>query len=180
MLLVAILAVAGGLTIVLVTSPQSWELGPAAWLQALQPSATPAPATATPDYTGTPTVTPLPTATATSTRAPTATLLPTEALPTRTPTVATPAASPTLSPDDLPDDVKALAVVIVEGAGSARLRDVPAGENIVTAVENGTQVEVLFGEVEIENVVWVQVRVRPNTIGWMADYLLKILVSRPE
>ena len=178
MLIVAVLAIAGGLTIVLVTSPKSWELGPAAWLQGLQPSATPAPATATPDYTPTPTVTPSPTITATATRGPTATLLPTVAFPTPTPPG--PAASPTLSVDDLPDDVKALAIVVVEGAGSARLRDVPAGENIVTAVANGTQVEVLFGQVEVDGIVWVQVRVKNNTIGWMANYLLKILISRPE
>ncbi|MEP7357561.1 MAG: hypothetical protein ABI847_10010 [Anaerolineales bacterium] len=176
LVIVAIMAVLGGLAIVAVTSPQSWQLGPMAWLQ--QRGGT---STQQPVLTATPSPSPSPlaaTATATlvrPTQAPVVTVTSTRAADTATPDpVAT--VTPT---QELPPDVVALAVVVVEGATRARVRDLPNGENTVTAVENGTEVQVLVGSVKINDITWLQIRLPSGDVGWMADYLLRITQTRP-
>ena len=191
LIIVAILAIVGGLTIVIVTSPKSWELGPAAWFQGPSPSLTPVPPSATPlpTDTATPTTVP-PTRAPTSTLGPTATrALPTETAPVEdagtltatvdgTPAPATPI--PAVTSNTLPEDVYGLAVVsLTAGATSARLRDLPNGEQIIAAVPNGTDVTVLFGRVEANDNMWVQVRLESGTEGWMAEFLLRYTVRRP-
>src|SRR5438876_62238 len=104
--IVALLAVGGGLAIVIVTSPQSWEFGPAAWLQSL--AGTPVRATRRPTPSPTPSPAP-PTATATPTARPTITILTLTAGPSDTPT---PDMTVTGTLPPLPDDVRALAVVV--------------------------------------------------------------------
>ena len=73
----------------------------------------------------------------------------------------------------------ALAEVVVDGAARARLRDTPNGENTVTAVDNGTEVQVLAGNVTVNDVTWLQIRLSDGDVGWMADYLLRITRTRP-
>src|SRR5262249_26453516 len=141
LVLVAILAVVGGLAVVIVTSPQSWQAGPAIWIQSLIATPTPFPTSVPPTATNTP----LP---ATATLTPTArppgpaaivTLAPTQTNPP------TPEVTATETPEALPTDVTALALVVVDSAVSARVRNQPGGDTIVAAVPNGTQVQVLGG-----------------------------------
>jgi len=170
LVLVAILAMAGGLAVVIVTSPQSWQAGPATWIQALITTPTPFPTAVPP--------------TATDTQAPaTATLVATvrptgpAAVVSLAPTVAdtaTPEPTVTMTPEALPTDVTALAVVVVESVGSARVRNQPGGDTVVAAVPSGTEVQVLGGRVEFNNVVWLQIRVAGGQVGWIADFLLRI------
>ena len=170
LVLVAILAVVGGLVVVIVTSPQSWQAGPATWIQALITTPTPFP-TAAP---ATATDTPVPaTATLVPTSRPTGPAVIVSLAPTGTDTP-TPEATLTETPQALPTDVTALAVVEVQGAGSARVRNQPGGDTVVAAVPTGTQVQVLGGRVEFNNVVWLQVRVAGGQVGWIADFLLRI------
>ncbi len=176
LIIVAIMAVIGGLAIVVVTSPQSWQLGPMAWLQQRESTATPLAATETPPA---PTPTPLPpTATATAprpTQVPVVTVTSTPAPDTPTPDTA-----PTVTPTQvLPDDVIALAVVVIQGATRARVRDVPNGDLTVTALDNGTEVQVLRGSVKVNDITWIQIRIAEGDTGWMADYLLRITQTRP-
>jgi hypothetical protein len=175
LLIVAILAIGGGLAIVIVTSPQSWEFGPAAWLQSL--AATPTHArTETPSPSPAPSVAPS-TATATATIRPTIKVLTLTAAPTDTPT---PDVTATGTLIVLPDDVKALAMVVVsQGIDSARVRDQPNGQTVIAAVPGGTMVQVLFGHVKIADTVWLEVRLADGQVGWMADFLLQITQSRP-
>jgi hypothetical protein len=177
LVLVAVLAVVGGLAIVAATSPQSFQLGS---LLAFfgGPSATP-----------TPTTTSAPTVTATVAEA-TATIAVT---PTRRPTLlpalvttAQPAtattqlsASPTATEIQLPADAVALAEVQVLDAVNGRVRDVPNGDVVIAVVPNGTQVFVLQGQQQIGDVIWMEVRTPDGQTGWMADFLLKIIYRRP-
>lgn len=176
--LVAILAVVGGLAIVAVTSPQSFQLDGLARLFG-GASATPA-ATATV----------APTATATLAE-PTATI---EVSPTRRPTLAPalvtstaapatdtppPAASPSATPIELPADAVALAEVQVQEAVNGRVRNLPDGNEVIAVVPNGTQLYILQGRQQIDNVVWMEVRLMDGVTGWMADFLLQIIYSRP-
>src|SRR5207253_8214702 len=65
LVLVAIMAVVGGLAVVIVTSPQSWQAGPAIWIQSLIATPTPFPTEVPPTATQTsepPTATRVPTA----------------------------------------------------------------------------------------------------------------------
>ncbi len=190
LIIVALMAVVGGLTIVIIMSPQSWELGPAAWLQGPPPTLTPVPPSATPAPTGTPTatvITPTPAASATATA--------TTLAPSETPTVdlsatailtgteagaVPPTPGPVITSNTLPEDVFGLAVVSLSpGATSGRLRDAPNGETILAAVPNGTNVQVLFGRIEADGNMWVQVRLESGTEGWMAEFLLRYTVRRP-
>jgi hypothetical protein len=175
LVIVAIMAVIGGLAIVAVTSPQSWQLGPMAWLQQRGGTSTQPIITVTPSPSPTPlpaTITPT---TVRATRAPVVTVTSTAAVDTATPDpIAT--VTPT---QELPPDVVALAVVVVEGATRARVRDTPNGVNTVTAVENGTEVQVLAGNVKIDDITWLQIRLTSGDVGWMADYLLRITQTRP-
>ena len=173
LIIVAIMAVIGGLAIVVVTSPQSWQLGPMAWLQQRGGTST------QPVITDTPSPTPSPqpaTATATTVHATQAPVVTITSTPAAT---ATRNAAATVTPTQvLPPDVVALAVVVVEGATRARLRDSPNGELTVTAVDNGTEVQVLAGNVKIDDIVWLQIRLDSGEVGWMADYLLRITQTR--
>jgi hypothetical protein len=175
LIIVAIMAVIGGLAIVVVTSPQSWQLGPMAWLQQRGGTSTQPAITHTPS----PTPSPLPaTATATTVRATKAPVVTVTSTPA--PATATRDTAATVTPTQvLPADVVALAVVVVEGATRARLRDSPNGELTVTAVDNGTEVQVLAGNVKIDDIVWLQIRLASGEVGWMADYLLRITQTRP-
>ena len=169
LVVVVLLAVAGGLAIVIVTSPQSWAFGPAAWIQALVTTPTHVPtagaATATPTSVAT-MATASPTARATGRAPVTATFMPTD-----TPFAPTPGVTPTVT---LPPDVTALAVVVVQNAGSARVRNEPGGDTVVAAVPGGTPVQVLGGRVEFNNVVWLQVRLPGGQVGWIADFLIRV------
>jgi len=172
--LVSILALVGGLAIVIVTSPQSWQYGPGAWLAAALAKPTRIIPTAPP--------------TASPTLAPTAAVATPTAQATGSTTIATPVIIATTPPSDtptpeatvtatlgaLPPDVTALAVVTTQGAGSARVRDQPGGENLVAAVPSGTQVQVLGGKVEFNNIVWLQIRLPGGQVGWIANFLLQI------
>jgi hypothetical protein len=169
LVVLAILAIAGGLAVVIITSLQLWEFGPAAWLQALVTTPTPVATDAAPTATS-PSPTRLAVAVTASVTAqansqvPTATLTPTD-------TPAAPEITPTAV---LSADVTALAVVVVQGVGSARVRNQHGGDTLVAAVPSGTQVQVLGGRVQFNNVVWLQVRLPGGQVGWIADFLLRI------
>jgi Bacterial SH3 domain len=169
LVVVAIMAVVGGLAIVIVTSPQSWQYGPAAWIQALVHTPTPFPTAVPP--TAAPTAVPN-TPTAAPTVRPTSRVTPTFGA-TEAET-ATPDLAPSETPSPLPTDVIALAVVVVQNAESARVRNEPGGDTVVAAVPAGTEVQVLGGKVEFNNVVWLQIRVAGGQVGWIADFLLRI------
>jgi len=171
LVVVAIMAVAGGLAIVIVTSPQSWQYGPQAWIEALIHTPTPFPTALPP--TAAPTDVP---STAAATVAPTP--RPTSrATPTFGATeaeTATPNQTVSETPSPLPTDVTALAVVVLQSVGSARVRNQPGGDTVVAALPAGTEVQVLGGKVEFNNVVWLQIRVAGGQVGWIADFLLRI------
>lgn len=65
------------------------------------------------------------------------------------------------------------------GVTSGRLREAANGTNNIAAVPNGTNVEVLFGRIEADDNMWVQVRLAAGTKGWMAKFLLRCTVRRP-
>ena len=159
--IVAALALVGGIAIVLVTSRDSLELAPEIWFGGASPVAqlTTAPATDTPQaVTATPEP---PTATV---PAATSTLLPTPTLePSLTPT-----------PDTgLPQGVTALAEVALDAA-AARLRDAPNGR-IIGALLRGTPVQVLTGREVLDGITWVEIRADTGETGWMAEDLLLIV-----
>ena len=81
---------------------------------------------------------------------------------------------PTETPLALPADVTTLTVDTVQSAGSARVRNQPGGDPNVAAVTSGTEVQVLGGIVEFNNVVWLEVRLPGGRVGWIADFLLRI------
>ncbi|MCC7361778.1 MAG: hypothetical protein IT317_20010 [Anaerolineales bacterium] len=175
LLLVAVLAVIGGLVIVAVTSPQSFQLDRLFGGQPTRPAAT---ATFTPTAAPTdpaPTETPIVTPTRRPTLAP--------ALVTSTPTVtATPDVSPTPAPTEveLPADAIGLAEVQAQEALNGRVRDLPGGSIVVAVVPNGEQVYVLPGQQVVNDVTWLEVRLMDGqTTGWMADFLLKLIYTRP-
>lgn len=180
LIVVGLLAVVGGLAIVMVTSPQSWEMGPVAWFQGWVSSATPAIPTATatlepPTATlepPTPTETPTTRPTAQATRTPTGT--PDE--PTET---ATPQATPTATEVVLPANAAALARVSLNGAANGRVRNAPNGDTVIAVLPAGTEVYMLFNQVTVDGVVWVEIQVVNDTVtGWMADFLLEIVYQR--
>lgn len=176
LVVIAILAVAGGLSIVIVTSPQSWQWGPVAWYQSWASSPTPPP-TPTAPPSETPTAAP-PTATATTpaTATPTPTSTATQPGPTETP--ATPP-TPTATAVVLPANVVALARVELNGASNGRVRNAPAGDTVIAILPEGTEVYVLPDPVTIDGTVWVEVLTFTGTRGWMADFLLEIIYPRP-
>ena len=175
LILVAILAVIGGLVIVAVTSPQSFQLN-----RLFRGAPTRPPATATVAPTATPSE---PAATETPVVSPTPrpTLAP--ALVTSTPTASpTSNVSPTPTPTaiELPADAIGLAEVQAQAALNARVRNLPGGNTIVAVVANGEQVYVLPGQQVVNDVTWLQVRLMDGlTTGWMADFLLKLIYTRP-
>lgn len=179
LVLVAVLAVVGGLAIVAATSPQSFQLGSLLGLFGV-PSATPRP-TVTVAPTASPTTTTEAFATAAVTPTPRPTLLPALVTSTALPATATPAsvASPTATEIQLPADAVALAEVQAQDVVNGRVRDLPNGEVVIAVVPNGTQVYVLQGQRTIGSTVWVEVRLFDGQTGWMADFLLKIIYSRP-
>lgn len=175
LVVVALLAMAGGMVVVIVTSPQSWQYGPGTWIQAMITKPTPFLPTA-----AAPTASPT---NPSSSAASSPTARPTSHAVTSTPDftatalaldTATPEITPSDTPAALPPDVTALAVVTVQGVGSARVRNQPGGDTVVAAVPSGTQVQVLGGRVEFNNVVWLQVRLPGGQVGWIADFLLRI------
>ena len=176
LVLVAVLAVVGGLAIVAATSPQSFQLGSLLGLFGVA-SATPA-ATSTSAPTASPTLAePTATVEGTPTRRPT--LLPALVTSTALPATPAPLASPTATEVQLPLDAVALAEVQAQDALNGRVRDLPNGDVVIAVVPNGEQVYVLQGQQAIGNVVWMEVRLADGQTGWMADFLLKIIYRRP-
>ena len=176
---VAVLAVVGGLGIVIVTSPQSWRLGPVAWFQSQVSSPTPVAPTDTPPPTASATLEP-PTPTGTPTTEPTP-------RPSRTPTgtpevpteTARPPATPTATQIVLPQNAAALARVDLDGAANGRVRNAPNGDTVIAVLPEGTEVYMLFNQVTIDGIVWVEVETVDGTVsGWMADFLLEIVFQR--
>lgn len=159
---VAALALVGGIAIVLVTSRDSLELAPEIWFgaaspvaQATQPSPSPSP-TAVQEQPTEPRPTPVVIA------------------PSDTPEPSpTPEPSLTPTPDNsLPEGVIALARVDL-AAAAARLRDAPNGR-VIGAVLKGALVQVLQGREEAGGVIWVEIRDDTGQTGWMAEDLLVI------
>jgi hypothetical protein len=178
LIVLSLLAVLGGLAIVFVTSPQSLQLSQYGILpeRPTEPvTPTPAPtaaATATASATAIPSATPFtPSATATSTPRPTSTQ--------------TAGPSATLSTADLtnvalPPDVRALAVVNpLSNSQTARVRDLPNGEKLVAAVAGGTRLQVLYGDVIIDDVEWLEVRLSSLQTGWISRSLVTFTFERP-
>jgi hypothetical protein len=90
-----------------------------------------------------------------------------------------PSATPTGTRITLPTGVRAVAVVSdLLGTSTARVRSLPNGGTVIAALPKGTVVQVLFGQVNVEGTDWWQVRLRSGTEGWMASFLLKVLVER--
>ena len=175
LILVALLAVIGGLVIVAVTSPQSFQLDR---LFGSGPTRVPLTATVAPTATNTE---PVPTETAIVSPTPRPTLAPALVTSTATET-ATPNVSPTPAPTeiDLPDDAIALAEVQAQEALNGRVRDLPGGSTVIAIVPNGEQVYVLSGQQVVNEVTWLEVRLMDGqTTGWMADFLLKLIYTRP-
>ncbi len=165
--IVAALALVGGIVIVLVTSRDSLELAPELWFG----SQTAAAPTNTPPPSGTPTPT-APEATATPTQeavAPRATHTP-------EPTLEAPTLTPTPE-NTLPEGVVAIAQVSFSGV-AARLRDAPNGR-VIGALLKGTQVEILEGRQEADGIIWVEIRAETGETGWMSEDLLEI-VEAPQ
>jgi hypothetical protein len=183
LIILSVLAIGGGLAIVLVTSPQSLLLSQ----YNLLPGRTtdPATLTASPTATGTP----LPPS---ATLAPSSTRLP----PAATVTVASPTASPTGSPTPsptptfpviqlpngtLPSDVRGIAVVKpLADSQTARVRDLPNGSKLVAAVAGGTRLQVLFGQAVVDDIEWVEVRLNTLQTGWIARSLITFTYERPS
>ncbi len=164
--LVAALALIGGIAIVLVTSRDSLSFAPEIWFGSqsspvADPGQSPAAPTASaPGEDVTATVVATETAapaTATSTPAPTETLGPTDA--------------PTSSGTALPEGVTAIAIVDLDGV-AARVRDAPAGK-VIGAVLKGAQVQILQGRQVVDGVTWVEVRDNTGLTGWMSEDLLE-------
>ncbi len=177
LIVVAVLAVVGGLAIVAATSPQSFQFNPLAWFAG--PASPTLAATEVPTATAT-TVEPTATVTATPTRRPTSSALAlvtsTSAAPSDTPG---PTVSPTATPIDWPTNTVALAEVVVQEAVNGRVRDLPNGDTVIAIVPNGTLLYVLDAQQQIGNVIWLQVLLPDGQTGWMADFLLKTLYQRP-
>jgi cytoskeletal protein RodZ len=179
LVLVAILAVAGGLSIVIVTSPQSWQWGPVAWFESRVASPTAPAPTAAAAASETPT--PEPSASTTpATTPPTAALARTATATERRPTETTTSTpTPTATEIVLPANVVALARVELSGASNGRVRNAPAGDTVIAVLPAGTEVYVLPNPVVIDGIVWVEVLTFTGTRGWMADFLLEIVYPRP-
>jgi cytoskeletal protein RodZ len=178
LIILSMLAIGGGLVIVLITSPQSLQLSRYNFLPAR--ATDPATATASPTATDTP----LP---ASATLASSSTPF----IPTATATAAPPtpgpinSPTPTLSVDQLTDvalpaDVRGLAVVVpLSNSQTARVRDLPNGDTLVAAVAGGTRLQVLFGEAVIDGVEWLEVRLDNLQTGWIARSLITFTYERP-
>ncbi len=169
--LVATLVVLGGVGVALIVGAgvgaPTPATGAAASTQAvavispsavMRPTVQPAlPATQVPIVVSTATPKPTQTDTAAPTVPPTATFTPTFTV-TPLPT--------------LPEGVTGYAVVTLkEGTSSARLRATPGGA-VISAVPNGSQVEVLKGREIVDNINWIQVRDATGLTGWIAEELL--------
>ena len=180
LVVISVLAVAGGLATVYFTSPQSFDLGRLTLLQAIiAPESSPSPS-ATPSLTPVP---PSPTLAPTVTASRQAiTYLPTD---TDTPagqpsTVPLASVTSTATGVLLPFDVRALAVVSDRvGSQLVRVHTAPNGAVMIAAIPAGTVVQVLFGSAVVDGVEWLPVRLSPGRAGWVAGYLLTITVQRP-
>lgn len=131
------------------------------------PTFTPTPtptATLTPSVT--PTQTPSATATDTPTATPTQTPTPTETLtPTQTATPS-PTSTEALTPTPIP------AVIANTGGLGAFLRDAPGGA-VITALAEGTPVEILHRSQTVNDLEWIEVRDAEGRVGWVAALYLE-------
>lgn len=121
--------------------------------------------------------TPIPSATLTMTPTPTLTLTPIPPTETPTPThtaTTTPTLTETLTPTPTP--VFAL-VQTAEGTG-ALLRDEPSGV-VVGSYFDGTRMQVLPGEINLDGVIWVRVIAPDGIDGWIVQSLLVPIVPTP-
>jgi hypothetical protein len=179
LIIISLLAVAGGLASVFVASPQSFDLGRLALLGAIiAPENTPNPSS-TPSLTPEPaSPTAVPTATASKQRIAilaTDTSTPTDLPPSPARSTATPTATGVI----LPADVRALAIVTMRvGAALVRIHDSPNGAVLVAAIPGGTPLQVLFGSASVDGVEWLPVRLASGRVGWVAGYLLTITLER--
>jgi len=175
--LVIFLAVGGGLAIVYLTSPQSFDFSrffnpPPSATSTAAATATTTSTLVPPSPTASPTITAVP-----PTRAPSATSSTTPApTDTRAPTLTATATETRLA---LPLDVRAIAEVTgLVGTATARVRSQPNGSQVIAALPGGTVVQVLFGEALVDGIEWVEVRLAGGQTGWMARFLLTFLVER--
>lgn len=114
--------------------------------------------------------TPIPSATMTITTTPTLTLTPIPPSETPTPTH-TPTTTPTLTETLTPTPTPVFALVqTAEGTG-ALLRDEPGGF-VVGSYFDGTQMQVLPGEIDLEGVIWVRAIAPDGIDGWIVQSLL--------
>lgn len=114
--------------------------------------------------------TPIPSATMTITTTPTLTLTPIPPSETPTPTY-TPTTTPTLTETLTPTPTPVFALVqTAEGTG-ALLRDEPGGF-VVGSYFDGTQMQVLPGEIDLEGVIWVRAIAPDGIDGWIVQSLL--------
>jgi len=144
-------------------------VGAAFWGQVAIPTPIPT-ATSTPTMTATPTETPTPTQTPVP---PTATLPP-STTPSITPT-------PSETPIPSPTPVYALISVPADLKG-AFLRAAPGfNEEIITSALNGTLVEILGDvPVEVDNVLWIHIRLADEREGWMLQSALLAATPAPN
>lgn len=122
--------------------------------------------------------TPIPSATMTITTTPTLTLTPIPPSETPTPTY-TPTTTPTLTETLTPTPTPVFALVqTAEGTG-ALLRDEPGGF-VVGSYFDGTQMQVLPGEIDLEGVIWVRAIAPDGIDGWIVQSLLVPITPTPS
>lgn len=122
--------------------------------------------------------TPIPSATMTITTTPTLTLTPIPPSETPTPTH-TPTTTPTLTETLTPTPTPVFALVqTAEGTG-ALLRDEPGGF-VVGSYFDGTQMQVLPGEIDLEGVIWVRAIAPDGIDGWIVQSLLVPITPTPS
>jgi hypothetical protein len=59
------------------------------------------------------------------------------------------------------------------------VRNAPNGDTVIAVLPEGTEVYMLFNQVTIDGIVWVEIETVDGTVdGWMADFLLEIVFQR--
>jgi len=122
--------------------------------------------------------TPIPSATQTITPTPTLTLTPVPPTDTPTPTwtyTNTPTPTETFTPTPTP----VFAQVQTDDGTGVLLRDEPDGV-VVGSYFDGTQMQILPGEISQDGVVWVRVIAPDGTDGWIVRRLLVIITPTPS
>lgn len=123
---------------------------------------------------------PTQTPTITSTITPTVTKTPTPVPPTDTPTITvttTPTTTPTETPSPTPTPLYAR-IQTADGRGAV-LRAEPEGI-ILRSYFDGTLIQVLPGEIELNGVIWVRVVTPDSLEGWIVQNLLATATPSPN